>query len=83
MMDFIWTVLIGFVVGVISMMFNQGKENMGFILTTLLGIGGALLASYVWQALGWYHAGEPAGFIASVIFAFLILFGYGKIAKKR
>ena len=83
MLGFIWTVIVGFIVGVIAKLINPGKENMGFILTTLLGIGGSLLASYVGQAVGWYQAGEPAGFIASVIFAFLILLGYGKLAKKR
>ena len=82
MLSFIWTVLIGFVVGLIAKAIHPGKENMGLILTTLLGIGGSLLAGYVGQALGWYQAGESAGFIASVVFAFLILFAYARIVKK-
>lgn len=83
MLSFIWTVLVGFIVGVIAKIIHPGKENMGFILTTLLGIGGALLGGYVGQAIGWYEAGEGAGFIVSIIFAFLILFIYGKVAKKK
>ena len=83
MLGFIWTVIVGFIVGVIAKLINPGKENMGFILTTLLGIGGSLLAGSIGQAVGWYHAGEGAGFIASVIVAFLILFIYGKVAKKK
>ena len=82
MLSFIWTVLIGFVVGLIAKAIHPGKENMGLILTSLLGIGGSLLAGYVGQALGWYQAGESAGFIASVVFAFLILFAYARIVKK-
>ncbi|MCP2041015.1 putative membrane protein YeaQ/YmgE (transglycosylase-associated protein family) [Neisseria sp. HSC-16F19] len=81
-MGFIWTILVGFVVGVLAKFIHPGKENMGFILTTLLGIGGAMLAGYVGQAMGWYAAGEGAGFIASVIGAFVILFVYGKLSKK-
>lgn len=81
-MGFIWTILVGFAAGVLAKFLHPGKENMGFILTTLLGIGGAMLAGYVGQAMGWYAAGEGAGFIASVIGAFVILFVYGKIAKK-
>ena len=80
-MGFIWTILVGFVVGVLAKFLHPGKENMGFILTTLLGIGGALLAGYVGQAMGWYAAGEGAGFIASVVGAFVILFAYGKLKK--
>lgn len=80
-MGFIWTILVGFVVGVLAKFIHPGKENMGFILTTLLGIGGALLAGYVGQAMGWYDAGEGAGFIASVVGAFVILFVYGKLKK--
>ena len=82
MLSFIWTVLIGFVVGLIAKAIHPGKENMGLILTSLLGIGGSLLAGYVGQALGWYQAGESAGVIASVVFAFLILFAYARIVKK-
>ncbi len=81
-MSLIWTILVGFVVGVIAKLIHPGKENMGFILTSLLGIGGSLLAGYVGQAAGWYQVGEGAGFIASVVFAFLILFAYGKLIKK-
>ena len=55
---------------------------MGFIMTVLLGIGGAFTAGVVGQALGWYQAGEGAGFIASVIAAILLLVIYGKIRQK-
>lgn len=83
MMSFIWTILVGFAVGLLAKFIHPGKENMGFILTTLLGIAGSLLAGYVGQALGWYAVGEGAGFIASVVAAFVILFAYGKIVQKR
>lgn len=80
-MSLIWTIIIGFIIGVLAKLISPGKENMGFITTTLLGVGGSLLAGYVGQAIGWYRVGEGAGFIVSVIFAVLILFLYGKVAK--
>ena len=78
-MGIFWTIVLGFVVGVILKGRIHGRQNMGFILTVLLGIGGSLLAGVVGQYLGWYQAGEGAGFIASVIMAVILLVIYGKI----
>lgn len=81
-MHLIWTILIGFIAGVIAKFIHPGREGMGFILTTLLGIGGSFLATYAGQALGLYKAGEAAGFIGAVIGAIIILVIYGFIAGR-
>jgi uncharacterized membrane protein YeaQ/YmgE (transglycosylase-associated protein family) len=81
-MGFVWTIVLGFVIGVLAKLLHPGKENMGFIATILLGIGGSLVAGAAGQYLGWYQAGEGAGFIASVVAAILLLWLYGKIRGK-
>lgn len=81
-MGILWTIVLGFVIGVIAKLLHPGKENMGFIMTVLLGIGGSFLAGVIGQALGWYQAGEGAGFIASVVVAILLLWAYGKVRAK-
>ncbi|MGE5768976.1 MAG: GlsB/YeaQ/YmgE family stress response membrane protein [Betaproteobacteria bacterium] len=81
-MGILWTIVLGFVIGVIAKLLHPGKENMGFIMTVLLGIGGSFLAGVIGQALGWYQAGEGAGFIASVVVAILLLWAYGKVRTK-
>jgi uncharacterized membrane protein YeaQ/YmgE (transglycosylase-associated protein family) len=81
-MHIIWTILVGFIAGVIAKFIHPGKESMGFILTTLLGIGGSFVATYAGQALGLYKAGEAAGFIGAVIGAIIILIIYGFIARR-
>ena len=78
-MGIIWTIVLGFVIGVIAKFLHPGKENMGFIVTILLGIAGSFLAGVIGQYLGWYQAGEGAGFIASVAVAILLLFIVGKV----
>jgi uncharacterized membrane protein YeaQ/YmgE (transglycosylase-associated protein family) len=78
-MGIIWTIILGFVIGVIAKLLTLGKEDMGFLMTIGLGIAGSFLAGVVGQFLGWYRAGEGAGFIASVIAAVIILVIYGKI----
>ena len=82
-MGIIWTILLGFVIGVIAKLLSPGKENMGFIMTVALGIGGSFLAGVIGQYFGWYQAGEGAGFIASVIVAILLLAIYGKLKQER
>jgi len=83
-MGIIWTIIIGFVAGVIAKFIMPGKnEPSGFILTTVLGIVGAVVASYLGRALGWYAPGEGAGLIGAVVGAIVILFVYGLIAKRR
>lgn len=72
-MSIIWTILIGFVVGLLARMLKPGRDPSGFIVTTAIGIAGSLLATYGGQALGLYHAGEAAGFIGSVIGAIILL----------
>ena len=73
----------GFVVGVIAKLIMPGKENMGFIMTTLLGIVGSLAATYIGQAIGWYEAGQGAGWIGSIVGAFVVLWAYLKIKTNR
>ena len=75
------TILIGLAVGVVAKLLMPGKDPGGFIITTLLGIGGSVLASYLGQFLGIYTIGEPAGFVAAVLGALLILFIYRRIKK--
>ena len=83
-MGIIWTIIIGFIAGVIAKFLMPGKnEPSGFILTTLLGIVGAFLATYLGQAIGWYRAGEGAGLIGAVIGAIIILAIWGVVARRR
>ncbi len=78
-MGIVWTILVGLVVGVIAKLLHPGKDNMGFIATVLLGIGGSFLAGILGQAMGWYQAGEGAGFVASVVVAIVLLVIYGRM----
>jgi uncharacterized membrane protein YeaQ/YmgE (transglycosylase-associated protein family) len=84
-MGIIWTIVIGFVAGVIAKFIMPGSTNepKGFVLTTILGIVGAFVASYLGQALGWYAPGEGAGLIGAVVGAIVVLFIWGFIAKRR
>jgi uncharacterized membrane protein YeaQ/YmgE (transglycosylase-associated protein family) len=82
-MGIIGTIIIGFIVGLIARFLKPGDDSMGWILTILLGIGGALLATYGGQALGIYQAGEAAGFIGAVVGAVILLVLYGLISRKR
>jgi uncharacterized membrane protein YeaQ/YmgE (transglycosylase-associated protein family) len=70
----LWIILVGFVVGVLARLIKPGKQDIGIILTVVLGIVGALLAGWVGRLLGWYADGEKVGFIASLIGAIVILF---------
>jgi uncharacterized membrane protein YeaQ/YmgE (transglycosylase-associated protein family) len=81
-MGIIWTLVLGFVIGLIAKLVHPGKENMGLIMTILLGVAGSFLAGIIGQAIGWYKAGEGAGFIASVIVAIILLVIYGRIKGK-
>ena len=78
MVGFLMTIIIGFIVGVIAKFIMPGKENMGFIVTTLLGIAGSIVATYAGQAVGWYQAGEATGWIGSIVGAFVLLWIYQK-----
>jgi len=76
MLHWIWTILIGFVAGLIAKAITPGGGPSGFWLTSILGIAGALAATFIGQALGWYPEGHPAGFIASVLGAVVLLVVY-------
>jgi uncharacterized membrane protein YeaQ/YmgE (transglycosylase-associated protein family) len=83
-MTILWTILIGFVAGVIAKLITPGtNEPSGFILTTILGIVGALVATYLGQAIGWYRADEGAGLIGAVVGAIIVLVIWGLIAGRR
>jgi uncharacterized membrane protein YeaQ/YmgE (transglycosylase-associated protein family) len=82
-MSIILTIIIGFVAGVIAKFLMPGRnEPSGFILTTILGVGGAFVATYLGQAIGWYRAGEGAGLIGAVVGALIVLFIWGMIANR-
>lgn len=80
-MGIIGTIIIGLIVGVIARFIKPGDDNMGWIMTILLGIGGSLLATYGGQALGIYQAGQVAGFIGAVVGAVVLLVIYGLVKK--
>ncbi|HVQ68624.1 MAG TPA: GlsB/YeaQ/YmgE family stress response membrane protein [Bradyrhizobium sp.] len=83
-MGIIWTIIIGFVAGVIAKFIMPGdNEPSGFILTTILGIVGAFVATFLGQALGWYRPGEGAGLIGAVVGAIVVLLAYSVIAGRR
>jgi uncharacterized membrane protein YeaQ/YmgE (transglycosylase-associated protein family) len=83
-MHIIWTIIIGFVAGVVAKLITPGSnEPSGFILTTILGIIGAFVATYLGQAIGWYRADEGAGFIGAVVGAIIVLVIWGFIAGRR
>jgi uncharacterized membrane protein YeaQ/YmgE (transglycosylase-associated protein family) len=83
MLSILWTILIGFVVGLIARAIKPGNDKLSLAWTMVLGVGGALLAKFVGQAMGWYVEGEPAGFIASVVFAIVLLFLYAAAKKNK
>ena len=79
-MTILWTIIIGFVIGLVARALMPGRDPAGFIITTVLGIAGALVGSLVGRVLGFYEEGEPAGLIMSVIGAVLLLVGYRYLA---
>ncbi|BAT19368.1 GlsB/YeaQ/YmgE family stress response membrane protein [Asaia bogorensis] len=75
-MHLIWTLIVGFFVGLIAKFLMPGRDPGGFIITIFLGVAGALLASWIGQKLHFYHPGQPAGFVASVFGAMILLLIY-------
>ena len=83
-MHILWTIIIGFIAGVIAKFVTPGdNEPSGFILTTILGIAGAFVATYLGQAIGWYRADQGAGLIGAIVGAIIILVIWGFIARRR
>jgi uncharacterized membrane protein YeaQ/YmgE (transglycosylase-associated protein family) len=83
MLSLIGTVVVGLVVGLIARAVKPGDDSMGLIMTIILGIAGSLIAGYIGHALGWYQPGQPAGWIASVIGAIVLLIIYGLVVRRR
>jgi len=82
-MGIIGTIIIGFIVGWVARILKPGDDSMGFFMTAAVGIGGAFLGSYLGQAFGIYHVGEPIGFIGAVIGAMLVLAVLKYFSRKR
>jgi uncharacterized membrane protein YeaQ/YmgE (transglycosylase-associated protein family) len=83
-MSILWTILIGFIAGVLAKLITPGSnEPQGFILTTILGIVGAFIATYLGQALGWYRADEGAGLIGATVGAVIVLLVWAAVTRPR
>lgn len=82
-MGIIWTIIIGFVVGLIAKAITPGKDPSGFIITTLLGVAGAFIGTFIGQGVGLYHEGEPAGFFMSVFGAIVLLLIYHAFTRNK
>ncbi|MEO7094609.1 MAG: GlsB/YeaQ/YmgE family stress response membrane protein [Polyangiales bacterium] len=76
------TILIGFFIGLLARWIKPGTQRLGWIMTSLVGVGGAVLATLIGQALGWYERGDHAGFLASVAGAVLLLVVYESIKPR-
>lgn len=81
-MHIVWTILIGFVAGLIAKMLTPGRDASGFFITAAIGIAGSIIATYVGHFLGWYKAGESAGFIGAVVGAIVLLAIYHLVRSK-
>ena len=79
-MGWLWTIILGLIIGVVAKFVHPGRDNLGMIMTIILGIAGALVAGFIGGAVGWYAPDQPAGFIASVLGAVLLLWIYGRVA---
>lgn len=79
----LWWILIGLIAGAIAKAIVPGRDPSGCLITILLGIGGAVLAGFLGQQLGWYRQGEGAGFLAAIVGAVVILFIYRMVASRR
>jgi len=82
-MYILWTILIGLIAGTIAKLIMPGKDPGGFIITILLGIAGSLIATYFGHLIGWYQAGQSAGFIGAIVGSILILLIYRLIKRKQ
>ncbi len=83
MFSLLWTLIIGLLIGAVAKFFMPGKDPGGWIITMVLGIAGSFVASYLGRMVGWYHEGQSAGFIMSVVGAILLLFVYRLIIGKK
>lgn len=83
MFSLIGAIIIGFFAGLIARAIHPGDDKAGFIVTTIVGIVGALVATYLGRAMGWYADGEAAGFIMSVVGAIVVLFIYNMVTRKK
>ena len=81
-MHIIWTILVGLVVGIIAKFIYPGRENMGWIMTIILGIAGAFVATYLGKLVGIYQPGQAAGFLGAIVGALILLFLYHLIKRK-
>ncbi len=81
-MTYVWMIVIGFIVGLIARALKPGDDKMGIIMTSVLGIAGSFAAGFIGKTMNWYNEGEPAGFIAAVLGAIVLLFLYGLVKKK-
>ena len=82
-MQILWMLIIGLVVGALAKLVMPGKDPGGVLITMVIGVAGALIAGFLGRSLGWYHDGEGAGFIASILGAVILLAGYHMIAGRR
>ena len=82
-MGIIWTIIIGFIVGIVAKFLMPGRDPAGFIITALIGIVGSVVATYLGRALGFYQVGESAGFIAAVLGAIILLFVYRMVTGNK
>jgi uncharacterized membrane protein YeaQ/YmgE (transglycosylase-associated protein family) len=84
-MSILWLIIIAFIAGIIAKFLHPGSSNepSGFILTTLLGVAGSLVATFLGQALGWYQAGEGAGLFGAVVGAIIVLVIWGICAPRQ
>jgi len=80
-MGIIWSIIIGLVIGVVAKFLHPGKEDLGLVVTVLLGIGGSLVATFLGQAIGWYQPGQGAGFIGAVVGAVVLLAIYSRTRR--
>ena len=80
-MHILWTLLIGLLAGIVAKFLTPGRDPGGCIITMLLGVAGAFVATYLGQMIGWYKAGQGAGFIGAVVGAILLLVAYHIVRK--